>query len=118
MMSRLTNDTKYEDAARAAMRALWGRRSRIGLVGNHIDVWTGKWKYLDSGIGPNQDSFYEYLLKAYVLFGDPECVPKTRLAMRDSWSRTRRCPAALYPNRGVRLADTGTRAERPPAAGT
>ena len=35
-------------------------------------MWTGKWKYLDSGIGPNQDSFYEYLLKAYILFGDPE----------------------------------------------
>ena len=25
-----------------------------------------------SPIGPNQDSFYEYLLKAYILFGDPE----------------------------------------------
>lgn len=47
-------------------------RSALGLVGNHIDVWSGTWKYLDSGIGPNQDSFYEYLLKAYVLFGDFE----------------------------------------------
>ena len=72
MLTRLTEDRRYEDAARGAMRSLWARRSRLGLVGNHIDVWNGKWKYLDSGIGPNQDSFYEYLLKAYILFGDPE----------------------------------------------
>jgi mannosidase alpha-like ER degradation enhancer 2 len=44
MLSKLTNDSKYEDAAKGAMRALWALRSRVGLVGNHIDVWTGKWK--------------------------------------------------------------------------
>eukprot|EP00040_Diaphanoeca_grandis_P044258 m.11812 g.11812 ORF g.11812 m.11812 type:complete len:814 (-) comp8994_c0_seq1:39-2480(-) len=72
MLTRLTNDHRYENAARGAMRALWARRSAIGLVGNHIEIRTGKWVYYDSGIGPNQDSFYEYLLKAHILFGDPE----------------------------------------------
>eukprot|EP00041_Stephanoeca_diplocostata_P028006 m.782188 g.782188 ORF g.782188 m.782188 type:complete len:983 (-) comp23289_c0_seq8:5021-7969(-) len=72
MLSRLTGDPVYEKVARGAMRGLWARRSALGLVGNHIDVWSGTWKYLDSGIGPNQDSFYEYLLKAYILFGDFE----------------------------------------------
>ena len=51
MLSRLTDDSKYENAAKGAMRGLWACRSRVGLVGNHIDVWTGQWKYLDSGIG-------------------------------------------------------------------
>lgn len=27
---------------------------------------------MDSGIGSNQDSFYEYLLKGYMLFNDPD----------------------------------------------
>jgi hypothetical protein len=72
MLTRLTGDTRYEAAARGAMRAIWARRSPLNLVGNHIDIRTGRWTLLDSGIGPNQDSFYEYLLKAYVLFGDPE----------------------------------------------
>jgi mannosidase alpha-like ER degradation enhancer 2 len=72
LLSRLTDDIRYEAAARGAMRAVWARRSSLNLVGNHIDIRTGKWTLQDSGIGPNQDSFYEYLLKAYVLFGDPE----------------------------------------------
>ena len=47
--------------------------SPVGLVGNHIDIRTGKWMYnLDTGIGPNQDSFFEYLLKGHILFGDDE----------------------------------------------
>jgi hypothetical protein len=27
------------------------RRSKVGLIGNHIDIRTGIWKYLDAGIG-------------------------------------------------------------------
>ena len=38
-LSRLTGQSKYERTARAAMRAIWGRRSAIGLVGNHINIW-------------------------------------------------------------------------------
>lgn len=72
MLSRLSRNPKFEQAARGALRALWARRSKIGLVGNHIDIFTGEWVYKDSGIGPNQDSFYEYLLKAHILFGDSE----------------------------------------------
>jgi mannosidase alpha-like ER degradation enhancer 2 len=72
MLSRLTQDPKYEIAARTALRAIWARRSKLDLVGNHIDVAQGTWTYHDAGIGPNQDSFYEYLLKAYILLGDSE----------------------------------------------
>ena len=33
---------------------------------------TGKWVGELSGVGAGLDSFYEYLLKAYILFGHPE----------------------------------------------
>ena len=41
-LSRLTGNPIYEETAMRAMRALWHHRSNIGLVGNHIDVVTGK----------------------------------------------------------------------------
>ena len=72
VLTRLTMDERYEAAAKGALRAIWARRSRFSLLGNHIDVHTGQWVYLDAGIGPNTDSYYEYLLKAYILFGDEE----------------------------------------------
>ena len=33
---------------------------------------TGQWTSELSGVGAGLDSFYEYLLKSYVLFGDRE----------------------------------------------
>ena len=50
-LSRLSGDPVYELAARAAVRAIFSRRSDIGLVGAHIDVRTGEWTHIDSGIG-------------------------------------------------------------------
>ncbi|EKX52850.1 hypothetical protein GUITHDRAFT_64693 [Guillardia theta CCMP2712] len=70
MLSRLTLDPKYELAARRATAGLWSRRSRLGLVGNHINIDSGVWTHLDSGLGTNIDSLYEYLVKAHFLFGD------------------------------------------------
>ena len=37
-------------------------------VGNHIDIMTGDWTAIESGIGGNIDSYYEYLLKGGILF--------------------------------------------------
>lgn len=54
-----------------ALHALRHYRSSIGLVGNHIDVATGKWTALDSGIGAGVDSYYEYLAKGAVLLQQP-----------------------------------------------
>lgn len=34
-----------------ALHAVWNHRSAINLVGNHIDVLTGRWTAQDSGIG-------------------------------------------------------------------
>eukprot|EP00850_Spirogloea_muscicola_P013748 SM000095S24962 [mRNA] locus=s95:144540:149855:- [translate_table: standard] len=62
----------YEEAARDAVRGLWAQRSSLGLVGAHIDVFSGDWTHKDAGIGTSIDSFYEYLIKAHMLLGDDE----------------------------------------------
>lgn len=73
ILSRLIGDPVYELSARRANRVLWKLRdAETGLLGNVVDVDTGKWVGELSGIGAGLDSFYEYLLKAYILFGHPE----------------------------------------------
>lgn len=51
-----------------AVEQLYHLRSDIDLVGKHIHIRTGKWHETISGVGSNSDSFYEYLLKSYLLF--------------------------------------------------
>lgn len=63
VLSRLTNDPIFEQVTKNSVRGLWARRSRINLVGAHINVFTGEWTQKDAGIGTSIDSFYEYLLK-------------------------------------------------------
>lgn len=41
-----------------------------GLLGNVIDVRSGNWLGTMSGVGAGLDSFFEYLLKSYILFGE------------------------------------------------
>ncbi|KFM28922.1 putative alpha-mannosidase I MNS5 [Auxenochlorella protothecoides] len=69
-LSRMTGEMKYDAAARRALEALHGARSLIGLVGNTISCDTRGWERHDSGIGAGVDSYYEYLLKAYLMFGN------------------------------------------------
>ena len=73
VLSKLTGDPRFEYAAKRALRALWSRRSPLGLVGAHIDVISGQWTQRDSGVGTSVDSFFEYLFKCGSLFGDAEC---------------------------------------------
>ncbi|CAG0915612.1 unnamed protein product [Notodromas monacha] len=70
-LSRLTGDPIFEDVAMRAMNGLWSRRSSIGLFGNHIDVSTGKWTAIESGIGAGVDSYLEYMVKGGILRRDP-----------------------------------------------
>ncbi|GLH09028.1 Mannosyl-oligosaccharide alpha-1,2-mannosidase IA [Gryllus bimaculatus] len=71
-LSRLTGDPLYEEVAMNALHALYNHRSPIGLVGNHIDVQTGRWTAQDAGIGAGVDSYYEYLVKGAILLQRPE----------------------------------------------
>ena len=70
ILSRLTGDLKYEIAAIKAMEEIYIRRSKLGLLGNHINNENGSWTHRDAGIGANVDSYYEYLLKSAILFSD------------------------------------------------
>ncbi|CAJ0833793.1 21767_t:CDS:10 [Entrophospora sp. SA101] len=72
VLSRLTNDPRFENAARGALFGLWNRRTDLNLVGNVINMQTGQWVHTASSTGAGIDSFFEYLLKAYVLFGEIE----------------------------------------------
>lgn len=71
-LSRLTGDPLFEEVAMNALHALYHHRSSIGLVGNHIDVQTGRWTAQDAGIGAGVDSYYEYLAKGAILLQRPE----------------------------------------------
>ncbi|KAM0035573.1 putative glycoside hydrolase family 47, six-hairpin glycosidase-like superfamily [Helianthus debilis subsp. tardiflorus] len=71
-LSRLTGDARFEHAALNALHKLWGMRSSLNLLGTTLDVVTGEWIEYSSGIGAGVDSFYEYLIKAHILFGNEE----------------------------------------------
>ena len=72
MLSRLSGQPRFEQAALCALRLLWSKRSKHDLLGNTLDVATGRWRNPNAGIGAGIDSFYEYLLKSYLVFGRPE----------------------------------------------
>uniref|UniRef100_A0A3Q2SPM2 alpha-1,2-Mannosidase n=1 Tax=Fundulus heteroclitus TaxID=8078 RepID=A0A3Q2SPM2_FUNHE len=70
-LSRFTGDPVFEDHARRALDFLWEKRQRnSNLVGTTINIHSGEWVRRDSGVGAGIDSYYEYLLKAYILLGD------------------------------------------------
>lgn len=73
MLARLTGKQEYYDKAKRALVELYNRRSAIGLVGSEINIETGAWLNPTAGIMGGIDSYYEYLLKASILFGDKDC---------------------------------------------
>ncbi len=73
MLARLTGKQEYYDKAKRAVVELYKRGSKIGLVGSGINVETGAWTDPTAGIMGGIDSYYEYLLKAAILFNDQDC---------------------------------------------
>lgn len=70
VLSRLLGDSTYEDLARRVNQKLWSLRNKdSGLLGNVVNIQTGEWRGVASGLGAGLDSFYEYLLKSFFLFG-------------------------------------------------
>ena len=86
-LSRLTGDPRYYAEAKRALVETYKRRSAIGLVGDGINVETGKWTSTDSHISGGIDSYYEYLWKCWVLFKDQDCLDmwKTSIAAVDKY---------------------------------
>jgi hypothetical protein len=80
-LSKLSRDPRYYDAAKRALRVLFGLRSPIGLVGESIDVVSGKWVGTESHVTGGIDSYYEYLVKCARLFGDEDCLGMWRASV-------------------------------------
>jgi mannosidase alpha-like ER degradation enhancer 2 len=72
-LSKLSGKAIYYDKAKRAVVELYSRRSGLGLVGSTINVETGKWIDTTSHISGGIDSYYEYLLKSWLLFDDKDC---------------------------------------------
>ncbi len=72
LLSDLTGNRRYYDAVKGAVTRLFGQRSSLGLVGSVVDVENGDWLRATSHAGGGIDSYYEYLLKAWLLFGDED----------------------------------------------
>jgi mannosyl-oligosaccharide alpha-1,2-mannosidase len=77
-LSRATGDERYRAAAKRAQRALFDRRSRIGLLADAVDAMTGEWRGRRATIGPPSDSYYEYLWDGWDLLADRECLQMYR----------------------------------------
>jgi hypothetical protein len=76
-LSKLTARPVFYEKAKRALVETFKRRSPLGLVGEGINVETGAWTNTDSHISGGIDSYYEYLWKCWLLFGDKDC--------RDMW---------------------------------
>ena len=72
-LSKLTGKPIFYEKAKRALVETYNRRSKIGLVGEELNVETGNWTNTDSHISGAIDSYYEYLLKCSLLFGDQDC---------------------------------------------
>lgn len=71
-LSKLTGDNEFYNKAKNAVVQLYNRKSAIGLVGTKINVETGEWQDTESHISGMIDSYYEYLLKSWILFKDKD----------------------------------------------
>ena len=76
-LSKLTGRPVFYEKAKRALVETFKRHSPLGLVGESINVETGVWTSTDSHISGGIDSYYEYLWKCWLLFGDKDC--------RDMW---------------------------------
>jgi hypothetical protein len=72
LLSDITGDPRYAAAVKRGVTEVFNRRSALDLVGEVIDVETGEWTDPSSHVSGRIDSYYEYLLKAWLLFGDDD----------------------------------------------
>ena len=72
-LSKFTGRPVFYEKAKRALVETFKRRSSLGLVGESINVETGAWTNTDSHISGGIDSYYEYLWKCWLLFGDKNC---------------------------------------------
>jgi mannosidase alpha-like ER degradation enhancer 2 len=71
-LAKLTGRPVFYRKAKEALVTLYNKRSKLGLVGTRINVETGEWTNEDAHLGGMIDSYYEYLLKSWLLFNDKD----------------------------------------------
>lgn len=71
-LSKITGNPVYYQKAKNAVEVLFAKRSKLGLVGTIINIESGKWENNESHLGARIDSYYEYLLKGWLMFSDPD----------------------------------------------
>ncbi|KAI8911073.1 glycoside hydrolase [Gorgonomyces haynaldii] len=98
ILTRLTGDKKYERAAKRAMLAVWDRRSSLDLVGNTMSLFKKEWIDKNAGLGAGVDSFYEYLLKSHILFGDREYLDMFQTSYKSILKNVRYSDGFIYKN--------------------
>ena len=72
VLSKYTGDPKYYARAKKAMLALYGKRSKLNLTGNSMNVETGTYVGSDSHVSGGIDSYLEYMLKGGILLHDKD----------------------------------------------
>lgn len=73
MLSKLTNKPIYYEKCKKGVVAVFERRSKLtNLIGSEIDVNSGKWVNDEAHLSGGIDAYYEYLLKGWLLFKDPD----------------------------------------------
>jgi hypothetical protein len=73
MLSKLTGNPEYYEKCKRGIVAVFDRRAKkTDLVGSTIHVETGEWIDKEAHISGVIDAYYEYLLKGWLLFGDPD----------------------------------------------
>jgi mannosidase alpha-like ER degradation enhancer 2 len=102
-LSKLSGKPIFYEKAKRALTETFKRRSAIGLVGTRINVETGEWTNSDSHISAEIDSYYEYLLKAALLFNDRDCrrmwiesIAAINKYLPDEVARDGKVPTALW----------------------
>ena len=80
-LSKIVDKPIFYEKAKRALVETYKRHSALGLVGQGINVATGMWTDTDSHIGGGIDSYYEYLWKCWLLFGDKDCLEMWRTSV-------------------------------------
>ena len=74
LLSYLTDDYRFRDAALTVITALSNATTDEFMSGTVINVNTGQWMTRYMTIGASLDSYFEYLVKAYIAYGCEECL--------------------------------------------
>lgn len=72
MLTKYSGDSTYYKNELGSVKALYNRKSKIGLLGSAIDIRSGQWTNPESNIMEGNEIWIDNLYKAAVLFNSAE----------------------------------------------